>query len=65
MKQESNEHRTESSPALKAFSSPEQTSGFANPWSNLDDKRPAYSTPAPPPVWTNYIDSRLKQFCTR
>ena len=21
--------------------------------------------PAPPPVWTRYIDSRLKQFCTR
>ena len=22
-------------------------------------------SPAPPPVWTRYIDSRLKQFCTR
>jgi len=21
--------------------------------------------PAPPPVWTRYIDSRLKQFCLR
>ncbi len=21
--------------------------------------------PAPPPTWTRYIDSRLKQFCTR
>jgi hypothetical protein len=26
-------------------------------------KRP--DSPAPPPVWTRYIDSRLKQFCTR
>ena len=26
-------------------------------------KRP--ESPAPPPVWTRYIDSRLKQFCTR
>jgi hypothetical protein len=23
------------------------------------------SPAAPPPVWTRYIDSRLKQFCTR
>ena len=23
------------------------------------------SPTAPPPVWTRYIDSRLKQFCTR
>ena len=22
-------------------------------------------TPQPPPVWTRYIDSRLRQFCTR
>jgi hypothetical protein len=22
-------------------------------------------TPAPPPIWTRYIDSRLKQFCAR
>lgn len=22
-------------------------------------------TPVPPPVWTRYIDSRLKQFCAR
>ena len=28
------------------------------------DNKPAAS-PAPPPVWTRYIDSRLKQFCTR
>jgi hypothetical protein len=28
-----------------------------------DDKRAL--SPAPPPEWTRYIDSRLKQFCTR
>ena len=27
------------------------------------DKRP--DAPQPPPVWTRYIDSRLKQFCAR
>jgi hypothetical protein len=32
------------------------------PW-NKTDKRT--DSPAPPPVWTRYIDSRLKQFCTR
>jgi len=24
-----------------------------------------HDSPAPPPVWTRYIDSRLKQFCAR
>jgi hypothetical protein len=33
------------------------------PWGKADDKRP--DTPVPPPVWTRYIDSRLKQFCAR
>lgn len=28
-----------------------------------DDKR--RDMPVPPPVWTRYIDSRLKQFCVR
>jgi len=27
------------------------------------EKRP--DAPPPPPVWTRYIDSRLKQFCAR
>ena len=26
---------------------------------------PQHQAPAPPPVWTRYIDSRLKQFCAR
>ena len=32
-----------------------------NTGSNKHQESPA----APPPVWTRYIDSRLKQFCTR
>jgi hypothetical protein len=33
------------------------------PWGKADEKR--RESPAPPPVWTRYIDSRLKQFCVR
>lgn len=32
------------------------------PWPQSEKQSDA---PAPPPVWTRYIDSRLKQFCTR
>ena len=32
------------------------------PWTKAGKRGDA---PAPPPVWTRYIDSRLKQFCTR
>lgn len=32
-------------------------------WGKADDK--PRDTPVPPPVWTRYIDSRLKQFCVR
>lgn len=32
-------------------------------WLGEADQRP--ESPAPPPVWTRYIDSRLKQFCVR
>ena len=32
-------------------------------WGKPDTSRTL--SPAPPPVWTRYIDSRLKQFCTR
>lgn len=59
-------HENNLSPAaMKTPASPPQDMGSANTWGNPDDKRPAYSMPAPPPVWTRYIDSRLKQFCTR
>ena len=32
------------------------------PW---DKNKKREEAPAPPPVWTRYIDSRLKQFCVR
>lgn len=34
----------------------------ASKWAKADNGQ---ESPAPPPVWTRYIDSRLKQFCTR
>jgi hypothetical protein len=51
---------------LKANSAaaPEVTLESAAVWGKpASPKRP--DSPAPPPVWTRYIDSRLKQFCTR
>ena len=41
---------------------PEVTLESASVWAK-HAKQP--EAPAPPPVWTRYIDSRLKQFCTR
>jgi hypothetical protein len=39
------------------------TGGTADtPWGKTEKPHDA---PAPPPVWTRYIDSRLKQFCVR
>ena len=48
---------------------PEVTLESAAVWGNhassaKNADRPE-SPAAPPPVWTRYIDSRLKQFCTR
>jgi hypothetical protein len=37
--------------------------GLSSPW--VKDQKTDADAPAPPPVWTRYIDSRLKQFCTR
>jgi len=46
-------------PSAAGFDSPAQ-------WSKTTEKRQeGREAPAPPPVWTRYIDSRLKQFCTR
>lgn len=47
---------------VKASASPHSTTPqAAAPWpSPRSDKR--LDAPAPPPVWTRYIDSRLKQF---
>jgi hypothetical protein len=47
----------------KANSAPEVTLESATVWGKPATKRP--EAPAPPPTWTRYIDSRLKQFCTR
>ena len=58
MQQES----TDKPQAAKAGSAPEVTLESASVWEK-HTKRP--DSPAPPPVWTRYIDSRLKQFCTR
>ena len=41
---------------------PETSVPAGNPLRAAD---PNADAPAPPPVWTRYIDSRLKQFCTR
>ena len=36
------------------------------PWTKSSGKATeTRNAPAPPPEWTRYIDSRLKQFCTR
>ena len=37
--------------------------GLSSPW--VKTSKTDTDPPAPPPVWTRYIDSRLKQFCTR
>ena len=49
---------------VKASASPDlhTQQAAAAPW-NKSEKRS--DAPAPPPVWTRYVDSRLKQFCAR
>lgn len=48
---------------VKASASPDPQTLQAAPWPKSTEKRS--DAPAPPPVWTRYIDSRLKQFCVR
>ena len=48
--------------AAKAISASQVTLESAAVWEK-HSKRP--DSPATAPVWTRYIDSRLKQFCTR
>jgi len=48
---------------VKASASPDHHTPQAAPWPRPEKKR--LDAPAPPPVWTRYIDSRLKQFCVR
>ena len=55
---------TTHSGTVKASASPGPShTQQAAPWPQTDKQRS--DAPAPPPVWTRYIDSRLKQFCVR
>ena len=47
---------------VKTSASPDPHALSAAPWQKTEKRSDA---PAPPPVWTRYIDSRLKQFCVR
>ena len=47
---------------VKAVTLPGSGGDTNTPWGKNEKRR---ETPAPPPVWTRYIDSRLKQFCVR
>jgi len=59
MKQESES----SSGNEKVVSLPGAGGGSNTPWGKPEKRQ--QEAPAPPPVWTRYIDSRLKQFCAR
>ena len=51
------------SETTKVVAAPPGATGEAHtPWGKPEKR---HDTPAPPPVWTRYIDSRLKQFCAR
>ncbi len=52
-------------PSSKANPDPHHAPvSYAAPWEKPSTSN-QQSEPAPPPIWTRYIDSRLKQFCTR
>jgi hypothetical protein len=55
-------HVTTNTGTAKANPTPEPHALSASPWGKTEKRSDA---PAPPPVWTRYIDSRLKQFCVR
>ena len=59
---ESGTGKTESIQAARSESTP---SWLASPWATQPGAKRSDDSPAPPPTWTRYIDSRLKQFCTR
>ena len=52
----------ENTSAAKAVAPPGAVPESNTTWGKADKSK---DTPAPPPVWTRYIDSRLKQFCAR
>ena len=49
--------------AKSSSAAQEVTLESASVWQKDHAKRPGIT--APPPDWTRYVDSRLKQFCTR
>jgi hypothetical protein len=50
----------------KVNSTPQVTLESAAVWVQHTEKHTkGPDSRVPPPVWTRYIDSRLKQFCTR
>jgi hypothetical protein len=57
-------HAPTNTGTVKASASPDPQAlqAGASNWSKPSKRDEA---PAPPPVWTRYIDSRLKQFCVR
>ena len=57
-------HATTNTGTVKASAStdPQNTMQASANWSKSAKRD---EPPAPPPVWTRYIDSRLKQFCVR
>jgi hypothetical protein len=56
-------HATTNTGTVKPSASPDPHALSAAPaWPKSEKRNDA---PAPPPVWTRYIDSRLKQFCVR
>jgi hypothetical protein len=50
--------------AAKVYPSPSAMTLQMGQSSSKRDQRTA-STASPTPVWARYVDSRLKQFCTR
>ena len=56
---------TNSSGTVKPVTTSAASFDSTTPWSKTGKRDDAPNAPAPPPEWTRYIDSRLKQFCTR
>ena len=46
----------------KGLALPAELNNPSAPWKAIEKGKDA---PAPPPIWTRYIDSRLKQYCSR
>jgi hypothetical protein len=64
MQRESTSKPGKAQPAGEPSSSNKMTLESASVWGTPNNKRPE-PTAAPAPTWSRYVDSRLKQFCTR